>query len=386
MIKDVQEQRTVLQRHLDQYRSQQQVYMPCVSALLAGLSGSRVGDIEAEQVFLPSDLDDAGRTTGCLGDVASKEAQLREAQCFDSLETLRTIIRSRRSITYFRQLNQRSQRQNTRSWGALHRLKAREKLAVQKYRAARTALMHLRGPGDWTRTLRNLEDKDVKDLDSQVFDIDDTQDAPRKKRRVGQNSERAEYGSSTFQLSWIWLIGGAMDSMAKDEMDGMVRIEWLKSRARVNCSWEDVWLLREEKRRTLQSFNHTATIWDGRTSGWAGMDDDALTEGIAAYGRQQASVYRALAKNCEDVWQRVVKAKKARVKDRIDLKEDVEDVEEEEEEEEERGRNVEDRVSQQGGVSVDHVPGDGDAPQGGDSPMPPSPDADSSATPTGAES
>ena len=325
MVKDVQEKRIVLQRHLDQYRSQQQVYMPCVSALLDGLSGSRVGDIEAEPIFLPSNLDEVARTTGCLGDVATKEDCLREAQCFDSLETLRAVIRSRRSISYFRQLNQRSQKQNTRSWGAIHRLRAREKLAIQKYHAARDALMHLRGPGAWTKTLRILEDRDVKDLDSQIFDIDEVEHGPRKKKKMGHNGVGAQYGSSTFELSWIWLIGGAMDSMAKDEMNGMVRIEWLKSRARVNRSFEDVRLLREEKRRTLASFNHEATTWDGRTSGWAGLDDACLLEGVSAHAHRQANIYRTLATHCNNVWSTLVKAKKARVRDRIELKEAAEE-------------------------------------------------------------
>lgn len=163
----------MLQRHLNQYRTHQTVYMPCASALLVELAGSREGDIEGERVLLPSDLDNVARETGCLGDIVAKEEKLREAQCFDSLEALRTAIRSRRSITYYRQLNQRSQKQATRSWDAVHRLRVRERLAIAKYRVARNALMKLRGPGAWTKTLRILEDKDAKDLDSQIFDIDD---------------------------------------------------------------------------------------------------------------------------------------------------------------------------------------------------------------------
>ena len=175
--------------------------------------------------------------------------------------------------------------------------------------------------------------------------------------------------------------------MAKDEMDGMVRIEWLKSRARVNRSWEDIRLLREEKRRTQLSFNHSAAAWDGRTSGWAGLDDTALIEGITAYGHRQANVYRTLAAHCEDVWSRVVKAKKARVKDRIDLKEDGDgDGEEEEEEEGIKGSNEgldplgegaevhSDAVMRDVGVEGDvRVAGDVGAPTSSDSLTPPSP-------------
>lgn len=93
--------------------------------------------------------------------------------------------------------------------------------------------------------------------------------------------------------------------------------------------------LREEKRRTLLSFRHEVTAWQGRTSGWAGLDDTALLEGISAYGQRQADNYETLAANCEVVWSKVIKAKKARVKDRIDLKEDGEQDEEQEQEEQE---------------------------------------------------
>ena len=122
-----------------------------------------------------------------------------------------------------------------------------------------------------------------------------------------------------------------MDSMAKDEMDGMVRVEWLKSRARVHRAQEDLVLLQAEKERVLLSFRKDATDWDGRTSGWAGLEDPLLLEGITAHGNRQAEVYRTLAAHCELTWSKPVKAKKARIKDRIDLKEHEVEVEDEEE-------------------------------------------------------
>lgn len=136
------------------------------------------------------------------------------------------------------------------------------------------------------------------------------------------------------------MIGGAMDSMAKDEMDGMVRVEWLKSRARVNRAQEDVILLGVEKERVLMSFNKEAAEWDCRTSGWAGLEDEHLLEGIAAHGHRQAETYRTLAAHCESTWSKPVKAKKARIKDRIDLKEDEAEVEEEEERAEGNGLDL----------------------------------------------
>ena len=63
--------------------------MFCVGAELAKLSGSREGDIESEPLFLPLALASGLRNEGCYKDMAEREAQLRQAQCYDALEAIR---------------------------------------------------------------------------------------------------------------------------------------------------------------------------------------------------------------------------------------------------------------------------------------------------------
>lgn len=66
---------------------------------------------------------------------------------------------------------------------------------------------------------------------------------------------------------------------------------------------EEVELLEEEMRRTLQFFRHKADWWYSRqTSSIGGATEDYL-EGFRAYALSQCSVYQTLRRLCEQRWE-----------------------------------------------------------------------------------
>lgn len=305
--------------------------MPGVAAKLTELAGTREGDVETETLLLPSALPPNLRAAGSLGGVVEKEDKLREAQCHDALETIRSMQRTRRSVRSFRKRHIRGQRRTGRTMAIIVRLEAKSDMAVAKYRAARAALVELRGEGTWMAMLRVLEAKDVAALDSGVFDTD----LPaQKKQRM--NGSATQYGSGSHEISWIWLMESALGTLAKDELHDSVRVEWLKSRARARSWTQEGKLITEEKRRTLVSLQTQAQQWMERMEGWSGLSV-AASGGLRAYAHRQAAVYQRLAEHFLGIWSRPYKARERRIPDRIEMVDVAEEEESDDEVEGEEG-------------------------------------------------
>ncbi|EIM80065.1 uncharacterized protein STEHIDRAFT_68684, partial [Stereum hirsutum FP-91666 SS1] len=91
-----------------------------------------------------------------------------------------------------------------------------------------------------------------------------------------------------------------------------VRVEWLKARARAQRWEEEVRLLRVEMERTLVTFSHMSTWWEGRTErteALAGENQDPevsveqeLKEGLLAYAGEHADMYLGLREAFEERW------------------------------------------------------------------------------------
>ncbi len=90
-------------------------YMPCVGPLL--VSSARTVDkgeeIKDQQLWLPSALNSSQRESGCHGGVVAMEALLQEAQCCDALDTICSIIRSKKESLLYRDTFMHGQAQQT---------------------------------------------------------------------------------------------------------------------------------------------------------------------------------------------------------------------------------------------------------------------------------
>ncbi|KIY64699.1 hypothetical protein CYLTODRAFT_456982 [Cylindrobasidium torrendii FP15055 ss-10] len=342
IVDEIQNKRLTMKRMLQEFRSVQQTYMPFLATLLAARAGEREGDIETERLYLPSALP-ARLRDRCLDAAAAKEDRMRETQCFTALEEIRAVQRAVSQVRTFKTRNVRGTKRSGRSFDLIKRLSLKGKAAAGKYRAAHGALTNLRGQGEWMLLLRQLDDKDIRGLSSEVFADElsgiDYEDAPasagekRKRLGTGKGMKPADVllGGNNFLMSWIWMVDGALETSGEDELNGVIRVEWLKCRARVARASEEMELLRDERARTLASLEYEAKEWDQRMSGWSGIDP-ALADGIAAYSAKQAYGRRRLADHFKAMWMVDAPAKAARVLDRIDVEEpDLTDDENEEE-------------------------------------------------------
>jgi hypothetical protein len=65
---------------------------------------------------------------------------------------------------------------------------------------------------------------------------------------------------------------------------------------------EELELLTEERRRVLQTFEHTASIWNKRATDRIETDSSALAEGRSAFARKQADLFGRIESRCAQTW------------------------------------------------------------------------------------
>ncbi len=188
---------------------------------------------EEVNLYLPSAIPSNRRNAACVPNLPEMELQLRTAQCDSSLQGLRTTLRVKTRMVYFKNKNIRGQREGTRSRSIIDRVHKRAIQFVQKYRAARRAKLSLEGPGQWELTYQELRNEDVRgfasgkpktkvvrqgiwedghappepeeqallgdETESDPDLNDGTEDGPPPKKRRKQGT-----GETRKELSWIW--------------------------------------------------------------------------------------------------------------------------------------------------------------------------------------
>ncbi len=327
------DQRKLLTEKIRNWESVRLIYMPGVLQIQTDLGQNPTAlwlsnpNPEDVPLWLPSQIPIDKHQTACREGLPEMEARLRTAQCDSSLNGLRRTLRVKTRMGYFKNKNVRGQREGTRSRAIIDRVHKRAIRFVQKYRAARKAKLDLEGPGDWEITYRELRNEDVRgyasgkpkkqplrrgiwedghgpavpdpsalfddETDSEESDPDlndGTEAGPLrtknlKKRKHGTGETRKE-------LSWIWKTARLSDDEEIHD-DDILRAEWSRSRARVRRCKEEVMLLREEMRRTIEFLDWKAAQWETRMDAREDADEE-LAEGIQAYATEQAALQRNL--------------------------------------------------------------------------------------------
>ncbi|PBK61726.1 hypothetical protein ARMSODRAFT_1025452, partial [Armillaria solidipes] len=96
---------------------------------------------------------------------------------------------------------------------------------------------------------------------------------------------------------------GALGTGSEEDLHDGLRVEWLKSRARSQRWGEEVLLVKEEMRRTLEGLEHDARQWEAHCMGYEGAGvTTEHREGMQAYAYRQAAVYRSLAASFSALW------------------------------------------------------------------------------------
>ncbi|KAJ7763723.1 hypothetical protein B0H16DRAFT_1661737 [Mycena metata] len=267
---DFLKRRTTLLKCIRTFRKVQRCYMPHVRKYLTQ-SQKTLWDTEADRdaeairLFLPSDItDSAKRVKACATGLIEVESSLREGEAHDALEALRQGLRVRTMTNRYRLRHATGQRALTRGQGVLRQNNVRIHKAKLRYRYARNALAQLRGNGEWERTLKVLEDKDGG---------------------VGSYGVVA-LGEGRRTLSWIWYTSKA-DDPTEQELFLALRVEWCKAYARMRRWYEDIVLVEEEMRRTIQYGYWEAGEWIKRSTARTDGVDEVLQEGLKAYALEQ---------------------------------------------------------------------------------------------------
>lgn len=256
-------------------------------------------DLElAEKIplVLPSQVEAARRNALCLHQVAEYERQLRLAQLKDSLIELRRTRRIRYTliIKHWVQAVGQGQRTNTRSRGIIGNIEERISKFVQRYRAARKALVQLDPTGEWQGTYLELKDED--------------------NRGPGKEDHEQGPGDGSYTISWIWLlnprvhdtdesnVGGGGGVASDEEVNDEMRVQWTTARARLERWAEEVELLQEEMRRVATFLEWKAETWLAKQDARSTTASPSVQSGLRAYTRKQAAIHRGLAVSFSKLW------------------------------------------------------------------------------------
>ncbi|KAF7783272.1 hypothetical protein Agabi119p4_2648 [Agaricus bisporus var. burnettii] len=291
-----QERCNVLSRRLEAWFPVQAYFVPGVT-LLRTLDAQRERVLEPrifdKKLYLPSEivslkLPDKLQAAMFMDPyLMQTEWILREAQAKDALNSLRSHLRVDSYLHKYKQMHARGVSENTRSQILVKQNLARVKSAVIKYRKAYQALVALEGPLkkglQWRNYLHPLEDKDVIGLPV------------------------AGVGEGNRTLSWIWFASGVSregDGEKGEKVQDVLRIQWLRARARVDRWSEEIKLLLEEMRRVKMFLESEAAGW-GKCCSLRSDINPELKEGLVAYATHQAHIRLELQGRFSSKWANV---------------------------------------------------------------------------------
>ena len=239
---------------------------------------------ELIKLWLPSHLGAAERDSLCLGGVIHSEKEFRFGQLHDTLYKLRKARRIRRGLIIFHwvQLTGEGTKTQTKSQGVMRTVEDLIDRAVQRYRAARAALLHLDPSGSWQELYHALNDRD--------------------NRGPGKEPKEVPTSDGQYLQSWIWLstpntTTGDPDqtTISPDEVNEDMRVEWAQC---VTCTdrWEEeAILLQEEMRRVVWFLEWKSKDWVSKADVRAGAVTPEVRSGLSTYAHKQAFVFRSLA-------------------------------------------------------------------------------------------
>jgi hypothetical protein len=287
----------------------QDIYMPAIIQLrnissAASSSMDQITQPECIPLYLPSDIPASARSS-LAGNLVDKETRMRVAQADDALTDLKRMLRITMGLWDYKKTNiGASQAMSTRTRSMIDGYRTKVTRCVDRYRAARKALLVLHPNGDWILRLRELKSEDVRPPER----------SEEEKRKEGKR-----------EVSWIWMTKSPSipdGVVTEDEVNDSkclfisvqfssskskvastgLRVEWAKAIARADRWEEDVILILEEMRRVLVFLSiWKATWWLDRSLARSDMNNE-LREGLSAYAAKQADIQMRLAASFADEW------------------------------------------------------------------------------------
>ncbi|KAJ7919816.1 hypothetical protein B0H13DRAFT_2320104 [Mycena leptocephala] len=323
----LQRQRTILLGKVSALRDVQETYMPGLRQWAGQqnppLPATDNSKPETINIYLPSALPIAAPVSVCVPGLAKHEDDLQSAQAVEALRELWSGLQTRTFAHQFKRKLTASQGVYTKSRTLMDGIKDRIRTATACYRAARAALMGLRGPGDWESVLQVLEKADIQGINERSINEEEKEENRKAQLLAGLGKDgdaddldtygepmdltvlfNLETGEGHRHLSWIWYMApGAKDQTAAGKLHD---VEWMKARARVARWREEVILLEEEMQRVLEFCTWKAQWWRKRVTpvrpDSRGTICPQLAEGLRAYAREQAHWEESWAATWERKW------------------------------------------------------------------------------------
>jgi hypothetical protein len=178
----------------------QDVYMPAIVELrhTASSAADQVTQPERISLYLPSNIPTSTRLS-LAGGLADKERRMRIAQADDALTDLKRMLRITMGLWDYKLTNiGPSQGASTRTRSMIDGYRTKVTRCVERYRAARQALITLDPNGEWILRLRELKSEDV---------------------RPPERTEEEKKKEGKHEVSWIWMVN------TPDIPDGVVSRE-----------------------------------------------------------------------------------------------------------------------------------------------------------------
>ncbi|KAF8999723.1 hypothetical protein BDZ89DRAFT_969307, partial [Hymenopellis radicata] len=297
---NIQRTRNDITRNIKKFRGLQQIFMPNLREYLTAdqlkyIDAPQSFQPEETKLFAPSELPDHALPRACAPNVLKSEERLREAECRDSLESIRQGLRTRGAAHTFTVRNITGQNPTTRAQGVLRKIQININLQKLRYRWARNALFRIRKHGAWERELQVLKDGNLGIIDERILEP--------------PTSAATSEGEGRRRLSWLWYsYPGGLSEQSTEESNTTpliheaLKIEWCKAQARKLRWEEEVHLLAEEMRRVIEFRRWKAGWWRSRASERPNVTD-ALKQGLVAFAESQAVREEHEALNCETRWQ-----------------------------------------------------------------------------------
>ncbi|KAH7918297.1 hypothetical protein BV22DRAFT_1108395 [Leucogyrophana mollusca] len=240
---------------------------------------------EPEEItlWLPSEVNAQSRTTMCATGLVDIEVQLREVQCHNALDKLRSHLHTKSHYIRHRNIN------------------IQVAAAAAKYNCTCNTLLVLKSPGSWEVELRPLHKSDITTPNGDDISVkragNNIGAYSREKSNKQLMAQQRGLGEGYKMISWIRTTTGVLGDGTDSGLNDALRIEWAKARTRAlqeTCCihqylhWKSAWW---EARQVIP---------DAESSPRPDLD---LAEGISAYTLRQSAVQRALCDRFTELWE-----------------------------------------------------------------------------------
>jgi hypothetical protein len=186
---------------------------------------------ETIPIYLLSSIPADARPRVCPSALVEQEEALRSAQADQALRQLRAGLRTRTFAHRFKRKHLGGQGAYTKSRDLLDAIKDRIRSAAARYRAARAALLALRGRGPWEEELRELKQEDIWGMSERALNDEEKEENRKARLLAGLPAEAEggdvdeygepveltvlfglETGEGRRMLSWLWYTGNNKES------------------------------------------------------------------------------------------------------------------------------------------------------------------------------